>query len=211
MNKTLQNTYTYHHINNRRSNFSILEQDRGALLNYYIGENKKVLDIGCRDGTLTKYFVKNNNVLGADIDASSLKIIEEKLNIQTLLMDLNSDWSELENKKFDVIVAGEILEHLYFPEIVIKKVKEHLNVSGVFIGSVPNAFSLKNRVRYLFANKKNTPLGDSTHINHFSYIEFKKILEKYFNNVEIIGLGKYKKLIKLSRNFFAFDLFFICK
>lgn len=211
MSKGLEEIYKYHHLNNRKSSFSILEQERGVLLNNYIGEDKKILDIGCRDGVLTKYFIKNNNVLGVDIDINVLEKINSDLNINTLLIDLNGDWSELEDNKFDVIVAGEILEHLYFPEIVMRKIKEHLNNGGIFIGSIPNAFSLKNRARYLFANKKNTPLGDPTHINHFSYKELKKLLEGHFNNVEIIGLGRYKKLIKLNKNFFAFNLFFICK
>ena len=52
--------------------FSILEKERGDIFSLYIGSGKKVLDIGCRDGALTKYFVPGASVVGADIDELSL-------------------------------------------------------------------------------------------------------------------------------------------
>ncbi len=211
MNDNLGRIYATHHLNNRPSNFSILEKERGALLNKYIGINKNVLDLGCRNGILTQYFAKNNNVLGVDIDKNALEKASNMLKIDTLVIDLNSNWQELDGKKFDVIVLGEVLEHLYFPGDVLEKIKKYLNDDGIFIGSVPNAFSLKNRFRYLFAKKKNTPLGDPTHINHFSYFELEDLLKKYFSSVEIIGLGRHKNFIKINKNFFAFDLFFVCR
>lgn len=205
---SLSKIYEKHHRISRDENFSILEKERGELLKKIIGVNKYILDIGCRDGALTKYFAPNNRVLGIDIDASVLSKAKQKLGIETLILDLNDNWHKLGNERFDIIVAGEVLEHLYFPEEILKKVVDRLNKKGMFLGSVPNAFSLKNRLRYLIGNKKNTPLGDPTHINHFSYRELKSLLEKYFNEVEIIGLGRFKLLSKLAPNWFAFVLFF---
>ena len=211
MNDNLSKIYSEHHLNSRSADFSILEKERGGLLKDHIGTNKEVLDLGCRNGVLTKYFVQNNDVLGVDIDKESLGVANENLKINTLLMDLNGDWKELGDKRFDVVVLGEVLEHLYFPGVVLEKIRKHLNDNGLLLGSIPNAFSLKNRLRYFLARKKETPLGDPTHINHFSFYELKDLLEKYFNEVEIIGLSRYKKLAIISPNFFAFDLFFIAR
>lgn len=211
MNDILGEIYKEHHNTSRKEGFSSLEKERGELLNKIIGSGKDVLDIGCRDGVLTKYFLDNNKILGVDIDDGALKRAKENLGIETIVVDLNSDWQELGEHKFDAVVAGEVLEHLYFPEKVIEKVKEHLKERGVFVGSVPNAFNLKNRVRYLFGRKKNTPLEDPTHINHFSCNELKSLLQKYFSKVEIIGLGRFKLFSKLMPNWFAFHLFFKVK
>lgn len=211
MNNSLQNIYESHHSKNRPQNFSILEEERSDLLKKYIGTGKKILDIGCRDGNLTKHFVSRNTVTGVDIDTNALLKAKEQLNIETLIVDLNGEWQELNDRKFDFVVAGEILEHLYYPENVIKKVLKHLDKGGVFIGSIPNAFSLKHRLRYLFGTKKYTPLSDPTHINHFEYKEFKNLLDKYFSDVEVIGLGRYKLLSKIFPSFVSFDFFFICK
>ncbi len=203
--------YKKHHEVNHRSGFSLLEKERGSLLTALAGQNKNILDVGCRDGVLTKYFVKNNIVLGIDIDDNALKLAKKNLGIDTIQMDLNGDWSALGGRKFDVIFAGEILEHLYYPDKILQKIKNHLTQGGVFIGSVPNAFSFKNRLRYLLGRKKNTPLEDPTHINQFSYKDIKNLMDSHFNNVKIIGLGRARLLAKICPNLFAFDLFFVCK
>jgi 2-polyprenyl-3-methyl-5-hydroxy-6-metoxy-1,4-benzoquinol methylase len=211
MGNSISNIYKEHHKNNRKADFSILEEERGELLKEFIGINKNILDIGCRDGTLTKYFVKGNRVLGVDVDENLLNKASENLGIDTLIMDLNGEWGDLNGKLFDVIVAGEVVEHLYFPENVIKKAHDHLEKGGLFVGSIPNAFSLKNRVRLSMGHKKGTPLEDPTHINHFSMAEFKNILSKRFKNIRIIGLGQYKKLAQLFPDKFAFVLFFVAE
>lgn len=126
-------------------------------------------------------------------------------------MDLNGDWSELGGEKFDVIVAGEILEHLYYPEAVVAKVAKRLLPNGIFVGSIPNAFSIKNRIRYLAGKKKFTPLADPTHINHFNYKELAMLMAEHFKEVEIVGLGKYKKFIRLMPGLFSFILLFCAK
>lgn len=210
MTNSLREIYTHHHAHSRERGFSILKEERGALLKELVGKGKKVLDMGCRDGTLTKYFIEGNQVLGLDIDQNTLNEAA-KLGIETKIVDLNGEWLELNGRKFDVIVAGEVLEHLYYPEKVAARTAEHLLPGGQFIGSVPNAFSLKNRLRYLFGSKRYTPLSDPTHITQFNVSELEIILKKYFRQVKIIGLGRYQKLAKFSPNLFSFDLFFVAE
>ena len=183
---SLSKVYKYHHELTKKSEFSILEKERGALFSQWIGKGKKVLDIGCRDGTLTKYFSKGNDVLGVDIDPKMLEKCK-KLGIRTKLMDLNDDWTI--NEKFEVVVAAEVIEHLYYPDVVFKKVASVLKPDGIFIGSVPNAYNIKNRFRYLFGIQKNTPLEDRTHINHFSYKMLSESLQKGFSDVHVTGLA----------------------
>ncbi len=203
--------YEKHHTEKRSPGFTILSDERGNVFKKIIGTDKQVLDIGCRDGALTKFFSEGNNVLGVDIDKNALQRIESKLGIKTLFFDLNGDWSELGDRQFDVVVAGEIVEHLFYPERVFEKVHKHLKEGGLFIGSVPNAFSLKNRLRYLKGSKMHTPLSDPTHINHFSVPELEQLLKKHFGSVEIIGLGKYERLAGFFPSLFAFDLLFSAK
>lgn len=199
--------YEKHHADSRGEGFSILKEERGARFSSLIGTGQRVLDIGCRDGALTKAFLEGNTVLGVDIDENAL-MRAAKLGIPTRVMDLMGNWHEVEGETFDVIVAGELLEHLFYPETVVAKVKEHLAAGGKFIGSVPNAFSLRNRVRYLSGSRRHTPLADPTHITQFSAAELESMLRMHFPQVEIGGLGRYQRLASLSPNLFAFDLVF---
>lgn len=210
------NIYIEHHAKNRHPGFTIMESGRSEFLQKNIGTGKKVLDIGCRNGVLTKHFADGNIVWGVDIDPVALEEAKNLLQSKNqenkfFVMDLLADWHELNGEKFDVIVCGEVLEHLYFPEKVVDKVYKHLNDGGIFLGSVPNAFSVKNRVRLAMGKKKGTPLSDPTHINHFSFAELVNLFSKYFKNVEVSGLGRYTKLVKLSPKHFAFDLIWKCQ
>ncbi len=208
MTKSLQEIYKNHHSSNRERGFSILKNERGQLLKDLVGEDKEVLDIGCRDGALTRFFVQGNHVLGLDIDQNALNEAK-KLGIETMIADLNGDWGFLGPKKFDVVVAGEVLEHLYNPEKIMSRVAERLNSGGMLIGSVPNAFSLKNRLRYLIGIKRHTPLSDPTHITQFHIDELRGMLERQFGKVEVMGLGRYQKLSGWFPGWFSFDLFFV--
>jgi len=211
MNNSLQKIYEDHHKERRGDSFVLLESERAKFLQENIGSEKKILDIGCRDGALTKHFNEGNNVTGYDIDMNALQRAHDSLGIEIEQIDLNNDWHTDIKNTFDVVVAGEVLEHVYYPNEVIRKSAAALKEGGIFIGSVPNAFSLKNRLRILSGTKKHTPLSDPTHINHFHTDELKAILEKEFSSVKMSGLGTYKKLIKLHHGFFAYDIVFVCK
>jgi len=169
---------------------SIFESERGDIFCEWIGTGKRVLDLGCKYGSLTSHFVKNNDVTGYDIDSKALKMCASE--IKTEQHDLNGDWHKGKEEQFNIVVSSEVVEHLYYPEEVFKKINSVLKHGGYFIGSVPNAFNLKNRVRLFFANKNSTTLVEPTHINHFSYNELDSLLKKHFIEVEIVPIVQKK-------------------
>jgi 2-polyprenyl-3-methyl-5-hydroxy-6-metoxy-1,4-benzoquinol methylase len=52
-------------------------------------------------------------------------------------------------KEYDVIMAGELIEHLSNPGLFLERIKVHLKKTGVFIVTTPNAFSIRNVLRSL--------------------------------------------------------------
>lgn len=207
MPSSLEQIYASHHTARRGDGFVLLGDERGGFISSRIGTGKKVLDIGCRDGALTNYFAEGNEVLGVDIDSAALKRAQDRLGIHTMQIDLNGTW-DLPLANFDAVVAAEVVEHLYYPETVFEKVASVLVPGGVFVGTVPNAFSLAHRARYLLKRKNGTPLMDPTHINHFVVSELKDLLAIHFENVEIVGLGRLDSLARMFPQAFAYDLAF---
>lgn len=199
MDTLIEKMYKKYHEDERRGGFAILERERGALFKRLIGMGKKVLDLGCRDGAITKYLIEGNDVTGADIDSSALENAQKILGIKTLHFDAQSDNWPIKQRSFDIVVAGELLEHVYFPGEIIQKINKVLKPGGFFIGSVPNAFALKNRIKYLFAVKRGTPLEDPMHINQFSWKELEGVLNKNFAKVKLYPLGK--KYLDLAQIF----------
>lgn len=188
----------------------LLGDERGAFLRDHVGTGKRVLDIGCRDGALTASYKDGNEVLGLDIDSVALARATESLGIETRQTDLNGEWGIVPGA-YDVVVAAEVVEHLYYPDAVFSKVETALVPGGIFLGTVPNAFSLAHRARYLMKQKRNTPLMDPTHINHFLVEELRRLLESRFEEVEIIGLGRLGRLARFFPQAFAYDLAFVAK
>ncbi|OGD67256.1 hypothetical protein A2442_00595 [Candidatus Campbellbacteria bacterium RIFOXYC2_FULL_35_25] len=209
-NDSLKKIYTEHHRDGGRRGKTLFGDERGSFLRERIGKGKRILDIGCRDGELTKTYCAGNSVLGVDVDEESLEKAKSQLNIETKHLNLYEDWGFLENS-FDIVVAGEILEHLYYPEKIIQKISFILKPEGALLGSVPNAFSLKNRIRLFFGKKKATPLHDPTHINHFSRRELNNLFKKYFNDVGLFPLGRFISLDKIWPGMFSFMILFEAK
>ncbi|OGG42986.1 hypothetical protein A2841_00325 [Candidatus Kaiserbacteria bacterium RIFCSPHIGHO2_01_FULL_48_10] len=205
----LENVYHMHHQQARGDAFLVLGEERGAYLKREIGTGKSVLDIGCRDGALTASYATGNTVLGVDIDSTALARAKERLSIATQQIDLNNDWG-LPATSFDAVVAAEILEHLYYPSVVLEKIKSVLKPNGFLVGSIPHAFSLQSRVKLLLGRKDGTPLSDPTHINHFTYHEFRTLLEKNFTDVSCTPLipARYRPLSLTAPFAFAEGILF---
>lgn len=194
----METVYKAHH-KNRGEGFAILQEVRGAFLRKHVGTEKKVIDIGCRDGQLTSTYIEGNTVTGVDVDQGALERAEKNHGIKPIHADLNADWDFAGEEKYDVAVSCEFLEHIYFPELVMEKISKLLKDGGLFVGTVPHAYSIQSRIKYLIGRKAGTPLQDPTHINQFLHQEFRAMLEKRFEIVEFTGHvpPRYRLLAKL--------------
>ena len=209
---TLEGAYREHHHDKRRGGFAILEKERGALFKKLVGVGKKVLDLGCRDGVITKYFIEGNDVTGVDIDSVALETAREGLGIKILSFDIQAHSWPIQSESFDVVVAGELLEHIYFPGEIMQKINKVLRPGGSFIGSVPNAFALKNRIKYLFAVKRGTPLEDPMHINQFSWPDLAGLFQSCFGSAVLYPLGKkFGGVVNISPSLLAYSIAFSAK
>lgn len=209
--------YEKHHSESRNISKTSFGDTKGKLFKEHAGKNKTILEIGCRGGALAKYFLKDNDVYGLDIDTIALKEAK-KLGIKTKYLDLNETDDNFDKifglkKKFDVIIAGDVIEHIYFPERKIEQVAKSLKKGGLFLGNVPNAFFFMHRIRYIFGSIKGTPMEDPTHITQFSFKHLDRILKKYFSEIEYHPIidPKFKILTKFSKSLFYYGIYFKAK
>jgi SAM-dependent methyltransferase len=111
------------------------------------GPGKRILDLGCRSGALTRVYATGNDVVGLDADRTALADAAE-LGIDTIWADVEEPLP-FDDASFDVVVAAELLEHLHDPERLLEEAKRVLRPGGTIAGSVPNSYRLKNRLRSL--------------------------------------------------------------
>src|SRR5579862_1041979 len=160
----LDETYREHHETRRSPDFVFGGAERAALFHEWVGgPGRRVLDLGCRYGALTRAYGEGNDVVGMDVDREALAEAA-KLGIETLWGDATEPLP-VPDESFDVVVAGELLEHLPMPDRAVAEIHRALRPGGVFVGSVPNAYRLKNRLVFLAGRAPET---DPTHLRMFS-------------------------------------------
>ncbi|MGH3110669.1 MAG: class I SAM-dependent methyltransferase [Gaiellaceae bacterium] len=186
---TLGERYERHHKERRNEGEFVFVPERIPLFKEAIGQGRRVLDLGCRSGALTEHFVEGNEVVGVDVDRVALAKAGER-GITPVLADV-AEPLPFPDKSFDAVVAGELLEHLGFPEALIAEVLRVLEPGGSFVGSVPNAFNVQRRLRFLLGKP---PENDPTHLRMFSGEQIRELLADFQDvSVTFVG-GRYRPL-----------------
>jgi SAM-dependent methyltransferase len=180
----LESTYAAHHATRGRYGFSFRLQERGPQFAAWVGTGQRVLDLGCRDGSLTQHYVAGNTVTGVDIDQQALALAGERLGIATVWLDLNREKLPFGDGAFTVVVAGELLEHLLDPFSVVSEIHRVLAHGGTFVGSVPNSFHWRARLSFLCGRS----MEDPTHLHPFSQSKIRELLRQ-FVEVELLPVG----------------------
>ena len=101
-----------------------------------IEKEKKVLDVGCGDGTLME-FLKNNkktNIRGLEISKSKVQECIAK-GLTVIEGNAEKDLEQFPDKSFDYVVLSQTLQAFLNPELVIN---ELLRVGKKAIVTIPN-------------------------------------------------------------------------
>lgn len=186
----LDERYRRHHAGEKQE-FVFGGDDRGERIAAIVGRDKRVLDVGCRTGRLTRYYVEGNDVVGVDVDHEALAVAADTLGIETVWADAEGGLP-FPDESFDVVVAGEVLEHLADPGAAVAEMRRVLKQGGIFAGSVPNAFRLKSRVAY--ARGRYPVDWDPTHLQLFTPGALRELLVG-FDDVRItFAVGRFVAL-----------------
>ena len=198
---SLGDRYEEHHREYRDEGDFVFVPERIPLLVAAVGRGKRVLDLGCRSGALTRHFLEGNSVVGLDVDANALEKAAA-LGIEPVQANVEEPLP-FDDGSFDAVVAGELLEHLQFPDALVAEIRRVLRPGGVLSGSVPNAFRVQSRLRFL---RGNAPEDDPTHLRMFSPAALRELLAG-FERVELSFVGG--RYTRLNARLFARDLVFV--
>lgn len=159
--------------------------------NYYDGFNeylfrqvppaaRRIVEVGCARGRLgheLKQQWSERTVIGVERDAAAAEIASKRLD-QVLVQDVADGMAGIDAGSVDCVIFGDVLEHLYDPEAVLRQARELLAPDGVVLVCVPNICHLSVVKALLRADPMYQPSGllDATHIRFFSHATFIKML-----------------------------------
>jgi SAM-dependent methyltransferase len=196
--------YREHHAAERSPDFVFGAHERPEWFRRHVGgPGVRVLDLGCRTGALTRAYLDGNDVVGVDVDQDALSEAAS-LGIQTRWADLDAPLP-FEPESFDAAVAGEVLEHIRDPARLIADVLTVLRPGGRLVGSVPNAYRLKSRLRFLVGRE---PEEDATHLHLFSPRTVRELLAGFEARQFDFVTGRF---VRLSPRLFANTILFTAR
>jgi len=110
---------------------------------------RKLLDVGCGVGTITKELEKMGyDVEGLDFSEVAVQRSKE-IGVRAVVCDVDAEGIPWPSETFDVVWCGDILEHLFDPISGLKEVYRVLKGEGVVLISTPNDLYVGTRLRFL--------------------------------------------------------------
>lgn len=134
-------------------------------------DNIRVLDVGCAcGGNLMTIRMQNKtaNLYGVEINKKAAEVAANYADVRS--MDISKIEPNDFSVKFDYIICGDVLEHLYDPWGVLKKLQMLLSENGKVIISLPN-INFIEIIRDLLIGEwtyKGQGILDRTHLRFFT-------------------------------------------
>lgn len=107
-------------------------------------KGNNILDVGCSSGIFSILMAREGKkVIGLDVEKEAIdkaNVIkrEENDNVQNNVKFMNVSFSDFsDHNKYDTIIMSEVLEHLFYPRVMLEKAVSLLDDDGVIIITVP--------------------------------------------------------------------------
>jgi methionine biosynthesis protein MetW len=126
------------------------------IIQNWIGDDSRVLDLACGDGTLLEMLRDNKNVNGYGLEIGSESIsscVAKGLNV--IEHNLDKGLEHLADKSFDTVVMTQAIQTLHYPHLVLD---EMLRVGNECIVTFPNFGHWKARLHLALAGRM--PVSD---------------------------------------------------
>lgn len=185
---------------------------------------RRVLDLGCvnhdvreevaRPDWLHRFIAdRARSVTGVD------SLVEAVIALKLKGYDVVSADVETMNleRRFEVVVAGELIEHLSNVGQFLDRVQAHLTRNGVFIVTTPNAFSLRHMARSILfgvvpTNAEHTALYcPKTLRNILNRHGFRVLQQMYYYDDPDTWRSKVERVLSWPRRSFAPEMLFVCE
>lgn len=152
-------------------------------------QGKKILDVGCAGGVLSKMLSDLGFTIHAiDVLEKSIDVAKEFASSPKIMYEVRDVLKQpFPDESFDGITFLETIEHVENPAQFFREFHRILKTNGHLIVSTPNATSVKNVLYALSYRKKikqkqlikeisEEPLGTGTHIEHIFNWDFQTLV-----------------------------------
>jgi len=155
--------------------------ERVEVASRYIRECKRILDVGCGDGSLALFIKGKAKIYGVDKSKKLLKIAKRR-GVLIKKLDLDKNSLPYQDSYFDCVTCLDVIEHIKNPYKLIGEIYRVLKKGGFLIISAPNIRFSDHLLTLIF--KGNFPITsddktayDGGHIHYFTFSDLREILQ----------------------------------
>ena len=145
-----------------------------------VGSGKRVLDVGCSSGYLARPLVERGcTVVGIELDEKAAEAAREVCS-EVLVGDAETMELPFPEGSFDVVLCGDVIEHLRDPERFLARLRPLLREGGRLVLTTPNVANWTMRLGLLLGRWQYTERGilDRTHLHLFTRNTLVETLER---------------------------------
>jgi SAM-dependent methyltransferase len=137
---------------------------------------RKVLDLGCSSGLLAAHI----RALGHEVTGVDMMEFPEAIGRMDHFFQANLDEGipAAVGGGYDVVVAGDVLEHVRHPDLILRQIRELLSAGGLALVSIPNFSHWYPRVRVMAGRFDYDDQGilDRGHVRFFTRRSFERLV-----------------------------------
>jgi methionine biosynthesis protein MetW len=190
-----------------------------------------VLDIGCGAGDNGEILREMGHIVDGITVSEEERAVAQKIMRYVYVHNLETGLPKELTGKYDVIILSHVLEHLCYPQQLLKDIHGILNPAASLIIALPNLMHFRSRWQLLKGNFNYQEYGvwDYTHFRWYTCSSGKKLLEDAGFRVEMTDVsgeipfeprlkkvmpaglrhGIYRVLKRISRGLFGFQLLYL--
>ena len=164
------------------------ENPRAELQRHVPSGARRVLDLGCASGALGAALKAHGSyVVGVERDAAYASRARARLD-EVIEADLET-LDPVPLGRFDVLIAGDVLEHLADPWTVLRRFAEIVEPGGTVVVSLPNVrhwetvFAIAVQGRF---PRRNEGVFDRTHLRWFTLHDAWSLVDQAGLEVEAV-------------------------
>jgi 2-polyprenyl-3-methyl-5-hydroxy-6-metoxy-1,4-benzoquinol methylase len=156
-------------------NFNTLNVDRIKIFKNTvnrIGKNLKILDVGCGDGVISEPLMKMGNYIAA-LELPTVVNSSMKCKVSSVMAG-DAETLAFAHETFDLVIASEVLEHLWAPESFIDETHRTLKTNGYLIIETPEG---------------TAGLNYDSHMNYYTVKRIQEITSQRFTLIDVKRLA----------------------